>query len=182
MFKYNRYIAVLFNSSAYLVHTCVIPKTHEWFSVMCVSKCLVCSAYFVLNNSLFVKSLFQSKTDLCMICFGWFGYHLFWYWHLSESCFLSMAAQYVSNKRKHYIEGLVQDCSNSITNTLELLQSCTLLPLTGNLHSYWLKTGNHMAYPGGLIFHKVSAGHFEIFSPLLMQQVNKFNEKSCGLN
>ena len=26
---------------------------------------------------------------------------------------------------KHYIAGLVQDCSNSIANTLELLQSCT---------------------------------------------------------
>ena len=25
----------------------------------------------------------------------------------------------------HYIDGLVQDCSNSIANTLELLQSCT---------------------------------------------------------
>ena len=26
-----------------------------------------------------------------------------------------------------YIDGLVQDCSNSIANTLELLQSCTKL-------------------------------------------------------
>ena len=28
-----------------------------------------------------------------------------------------------------YIDGLVQDCSNSIANALELLQSCTALSL-----------------------------------------------------
>ena len=26
---------------------------------------------------------------------------------------------------KHHFDGLVQDCSNSISNALELLQSCT---------------------------------------------------------
>ena len=29
------------------------------------------------------------------------------------------------NKQVYYIDGLVQDCSNSIANALELLQSCT---------------------------------------------------------
>ena len=39
------------------------------------------------------------------------------------------------NTNKQYIKGLVQDCSNSIANTLELLQSCTepLIYSSGNL-------------------------------------------------
>ena len=31
----------------------------------------------------------------------------------------------LENKQYQYIDGLVQDCSNSIANALELLQSCT---------------------------------------------------------
>ena len=32
---------------------------------------------------------------------------------------------YVSDYYRNYIDGLVQDCINSIANALELLQSCT---------------------------------------------------------
>ena len=45
--------------------------------------------------------------------------------------FLSLQ-KYISRKDHYdYIDGLVQDCSNSIANAMELLQSCTK-PLTGN--------------------------------------------------
>ena len=39
----------------------------------------------------------------------------------------------VANMVIKYIDGLVQDCSNSIANALELLQSCTK-PLIYNVH------------------------------------------------
>ena len=35
-----------------------------------------------------------------------------------------------------YIDGLVQDCSNSIANALELLQSCTKLPICLEKHAW----------------------------------------------
>ena len=34
------------------------------------------------------------------------------------------------HQRKHHIDGLVQDCNNSIANALELLQSCTKPPIS----------------------------------------------------
>ena len=37
------------------------------------------------------------------------------------------------NKKCH-IDGLVRDCSNSIANTLELLQSCTKLSMSTDIH------------------------------------------------
>ena len=36
-----------------------------------------------------------------------------------------------------YNDGFVQDCSNSIANTLELLQSCTK-PLINSFHIIWI--------------------------------------------
>ena len=43
-----------------------------------------------------------------------------WRWCQSENCSAKIVKTLVS-----YINGLVQDCSNSTANTLELLQSCT---------------------------------------------------------
>ena len=41
-----------------------------------------------------------------------------------------------------YIDGLVQGCSNSIANALELLQSCTKPSIFGeSLHDYFADTG-----------------------------------------
>ena len=37
----------------------------------------------------------------------------------------SPGAKELKNKVSHHINGLVQDCSNSIANALELLQPCT---------------------------------------------------------
>ena len=38
---------------------------------------------------------------------------------------IHIEAGFPYNKIQHDIDGLVQDCSNSIANALELLQSCT---------------------------------------------------------
>ena len=53
---------------------------------------------------------------------------------------------------KGYVDGLVQDCSNSITNALELLQSCTK-PSMLCVHRYILSKIVHIdcSDPGGKI-------------------------------
>ena len=48
-------------------------------------------------------------------CIFWFNF-VFWF-HLSEVCYWGSSEQYAN--------GLAQDCSNSIANALELLQSST---------------------------------------------------------
>ena len=46
-----------------------------------------------------------------------------------------------------YIDGLVQDCSNSIANTLQLLQSCTKPSLKWMLHAVVLSLNNAIIFP-----------------------------------
>ena len=42
----------------------------------------------------------------------------------------------------YHVDGLMQDCSNSIANTLELLQSCTKLSILHNPHGVSLNLNN----------------------------------------
>ena len=58
--------------------------------------------------------------------------------------FLSTRTKSISNKLD--IDGLVQDCSNSIAYALELLQSCTK-------PSIWLSVGSHNVLHNQLWFH-----------------------------
>ena len=48
----------------------------------------------------------------------------------------------VEKKNRHHIDGLVQDCSNSSANALELLQSCAK-PSKSTQEPYW---GHYMYY------------------------------------
>ena len=48
---------------------------------------------------------------------------------------------------QQYIDGLAQDCSNSIANALELLQTCTKMASPAATHTccYWHSSGHTMA-------------------------------------
>ena len=48
-------------------------------------------------------------------------------WYLMNKCCFDQSENQkkIDMKKKLYIDGLVQDCSNSIANALEFLQSCT---------------------------------------------------------
>ena len=59
---------------------------------------------------------------------------------------------------KYHIDGLVQDCSNSIANALELLQFCTK-PLTCKVHP-----NNYTYY--ALLWFGTSFHNFHILNPL----------------
>ena len=65
----------------------------------------------------------QWETSLhCKDISNWLGAYLNW-----SLCLTRMGNPIVEIRQSydHHIDGLVQDCSNSIANALELLQSCT---------------------------------------------------------
>ena len=49
-------------------------------------------------------------------------------------CFFVRLTHYSMNK--HHIDGLAQDCNNSIANSLELLQSCTKPLILASWYNY----------------------------------------------
>ena len=72
-------------------------------------------------------------TVICLLCFGLFDNVCCFLWWISVTWFFDMFCLFPwhrDNLRPNRlnlndIDGLVQDCSNSIANALELLQSCT---------------------------------------------------------
>ena len=73
-------------------------------------------------------SVFLAQTDFVKGLFILAGGEVLKQWQMIFTCFLVFGGGYFLLPFKiheKYFDGLVQDCSNSIANALELLQSCT---------------------------------------------------------
>ena len=72
-----------------------------------------------------------------------------------------------------YVDGLVQDCSNSIANALELLQSCTKPSISGN----WI----NIKMPS-YQYRKSHCGDMTILRPSYLHNGISYTDKTFILN
>ena len=81
------------------------------------------------------------KSNCCIHCthtdtFRWLITRLHTHWHIS------LAYYKIAHTLTHFV-GLLQDCSNSIANALELLQSCNKPSIYASLGQWWVEHTNN---------------------------------------
>ena len=116
--------------SGKLPWTQLYSKAHKiCLQLCCFFSCLFFFLFFFLFN--FCLYIFPCG-------FVWFKIQIFQSCSIGSGAFTSLhypRGRGIS-KPKGYVDGLVQDCSISIANTLEILQSCTK-PSICNMESPW---------------------------------------------